>query len=45
MAVEAAEVIKKSSEMCHQKATELLIFMLSDIDRIKVKTWKALPTL
>ena len=35
MAVEAAEVIKKSSEICHQKATEMLIFMLSDTDRIK----------
>ena len=35
MADEAAEVIKKSSEMFHQKATEMLIFMLSDTDRIK----------
>ena len=35
IAVEAAEVIKKSSEMCHQKVTEILIFMLSDMDRIK----------
>ena len=35
MAVEAAEVIKMSSEMCHQKPTEMLIFMLSDTDRIK----------
>ena len=35
MAAEAAEVIKKSSEMCPQKATEMLIFMLSDMDRIK----------
>ena len=35
MTVEAAEVIKKSSEMCHQKPTEMLIFMLSDTDRIK----------
>ena len=35
MAVDAAEVIKKSKEMCHQKATEMLIFMLSDTDRLK----------
>ena len=35
MAVEAAEVIKRSSEMCCQKATEMLIFMLPDMDRIK----------
>ena len=35
IAVEAAEVIKKSNEMCHQKQMEMLIFMLSDMDRIK----------
>ena len=35
MAVEAAEVIKKSSEISCQKATEMLIFMMSDTDRIK----------
>ena len=35
MAVEATEIIKKSSEMCCQKAKEMLIFMLSDTDRIK----------
>ena len=41
MAVEAAEIIKKSSEMCHQKATEMLIFMLSDTDRIKSKNMES----
>ena len=35
MAVEAAEVIKKSSEMCCQIATEMLIFILSEMERIK----------
>ena len=41
MAVEAAEIIKKSSEMCHQKATEMLIFMLSDTDRINSKNMES----
>ena len=41
MAVEAAEVIKKSSDMCQQKAMEMLIFMLLDTDRIKSETMES----
>ena len=41
MAVEAAEVIKKFSEMCHQKATEMLIFMLSDTDRLNSESMES----